>query len=302
MPDFPTGQVLVDCIPGLEEAELVNTGGQKAVYKAQFGGEIVALKVIGIESDQAIDDDDDAGGSERVQRAKREFAILNTVDVPVLTKRGPVGLDTIRIGDDSWLFFTEEWIEGGTLREIIGGGQLLPRRVASLGLDLILAVQWLSDRGLIHRDIKPENIMLRNDSSRFVLLDPGIALDLEGPSLTQMPIPMGTTAYLSPEQMDPYKKRELDFRSDLFSIGVVMYESSTGQHPFREGSVTISEVISGILNRNPLAVSDRVDDFPDDLSAFIMRLLGKSPNLRYRKCEYALGDIDAIVMALGVDE
>ena len=84
------------------------------------------------------------------------------------------------------------------LREV----HLPPRMVARLGMDIIQATCWLADKSFVHRDIKPANIMWSEDRKRFVLLDPGIALDLYGPSLTRLPIVVGTGPYLSPEQID----------------------------------------------------------------------------------------------------
>lgn len=301
MAEFPAGADLADYIPGLVTAELISTGGQKGVYKAEIEGQIVALKLIALEPPDA-DDDVNSEMSEPAQRARREFDILDDVDIPVLTKRGPLGLNSISLDANSWLYFTEEWIDGKTLREIIHEGKLTDQEAVALGVDLIQAVHWLSGRGLVHRDIKPENIMFRDALSRWVLLDPGIALDLQGPSLTLVQGPVGTTAYLSPEQMDPLKKRDLDFRSDLFAVGVVMYEAATGEHPFRTQSSTVPEVLSGILYHDPAPVSESVGGFSSDLSAFIVRLLGKLPHQRFRRCEHALSVLSEIGESLGGTE
>ena len=229
-------RALKDHIPGLETAKLISKGGQKAVYKALFEGEVVALKLIGIERDALDNEDMDEDSSEEtvieasvpLARALREFDILSQVDVPVLSRRGPIGLNTVRIGEKIWLYFTEEWVDGETLRDIIRKDVLSSEQLVRLGDDLIQAVCWLSARNLVHRDIKPANVMFDSRSSRYVLLDPGIALDLQAPSLTLIPVTVGTVRYLSPEQMEPSRKRALDFRSDLFAIGIVMYEAATG--------------------------------------------------------------------------
>ena len=297
----PTGSMLADCIPGLDSAELVQEGGQKAVFKATIGRQVVALKVISLASDEASDEDAGADMSAASERAQREVAILEQADVPVLTKRGPLGLSQVNIGTMPCIYFTEEWIEGITLRDMIRVGRLLPDQVANLGADLIYAVCWLSDRGLIHRDIKPENVMWAHDRSRFVLLDPGIALDLNGPSLTQVPLPVGTMAYFSPEQMDVSRKRSLDFRSDLFAVGLVMYEAAVAGHPFMSVNTPVSQVLLGILTGTPQPVADRLEDFPTALSDVIARLLGKSPHLRYRRCDLAYEAIQKIAVSLGVE-
>lgn len=312
MPEYPADLELAASIPQVDTAELVQKGGQKAVYKATTEGEIIAVKVIPIEADDVIIDEveadvleqvtaeADADMSSAVERAKREVAILDQVDVPVLAKRGPVGLSTFQIGNARWLYFTEEWIEGRTLRAMIAEGKLAPEQVVRLGIDLIQATCWLSSSGLVHRDIKPANVMWADDRSRFVLLDTGIALDRHGPSLTLLPVAVGTMAYLSPEQTDPSRKRDLDFRSDLFAIGIVLYEAAVGEHPFIEIGTTPIQVLSGILTKSPKPVAEIMVDFPSTLSAFISRLLNKVPHLRFRTCDRAQKAIEEIATELGV--
>lgn len=299
MPDYLTGTNLKAYIPGVDAAAFVHKGGQKAVYKATIEGQVVALKVVALGSKRAVSEEQAANMHATVARAQREVDILEQVDVPVLARRGPLDLSILTIGENLWLYFTEEWIEGRTLQAMIRECRLSPQQVARVGVDLVQAVCWLSNRSLVHRDIKPANVMLASDRSRFVLLDPGIALDLYGTSITQVPAPVGTMAYLSPEQMDPSRKRSLDFRSDLFAIGVVLYESAVTEHPFRTSDSTLYQVLSGILTQTPRPVAERIEDFPQNLSTFISRLLGKAPHLRFRTCDRALKTIEEIAAALG---
>ena len=287
MADYPAGDTLASYIDGLDAAELINRGGQKAVYKATINGQTVALKIIRLPAEEEGDFDI----SSAAERAKREVSILEQVDIPVLPKCGPLGLSTVDISDVPWMYFTEEWIDGLTLSEHLHQGSLPPSHVAQLGIDLVEAVCWLSSKGLVHRDIKPRNVMWSTEHSRFVLLDPGVALDLYGPSLTKVPFPVGTVAYLSPEQTDPYHKRDLDFRSDLFAIGVVLYEAATGTHPFMASATTQAQLLSGILSANPQPVTHVVSGFPPGLSDVIARFLGKQPHERYRRCGLALNAV-----------
>ena len=313
MLEYPSEEVLAERIPGLSSSELIRTGGQKAVYKAEIDGQLVALKLLMVpdealaQEEEAIEEGDFTH-EERgldintvVRRAQREVAILEQVDVPVLARRGPLGLSQpIGIGDAQWLYFTEEWIEGEDLQTITRRGSLPHNLVAQLGVDLIQAVCWLFGRGLIHRDIKPANVMWATDRSRFVLLDPGIALDLHGPSLTLAPIPVGTFAYFSPEQMDVANKHSLDFRSDLFAIGIVLYECAVAEHPFMSSGNSPGQVLFGIREVVPQALTQRVQGFPQVLSEFITRLLAKAPHQRYRRCELALAAIMEIAESLEV--
>ena len=249
-------------------------GGQKAVYKATFKGLAVALKIMALGSgpfgqselhqlgNDGITDDILDDVSSIIARAKREVAIMEHVDLPVLTKLGPLGLSTVQIRGEKWLYFTEEWIEGTNLRDMIRGGQFSVQRVARLGIDLIQATCWLSSRGLVHRDIKPANVMWAEDRARFVLLDTGIAFDIYGPSLTNLPIAVGTLTYFSPEQMDIDRKRYLDFRSDLFAIGIILYEASVAEHPFMPKGSIPTEVPARILTATPQPVAKKVAGFP----------------------------------------
>ena len=297
MVGYPTGTTLLDRIDGLDTADLINQGGQKAVYKATVYGRTVALKIIRLPTQEEAELD--VGSA--AERAEREFSIIEQADVPVLTKSGPLGLSIVEIAGVSWMYFTEEWIDGPTLSELIGQGRLSPNQIARLGKDLVEAVCWLFSNGLVHRDIKPRNVMWASDREKYVLLDPGVALDLHGPSLTKVPYAVGTAAYLSPEQTDPYHKRDLDFRSDLFAIGVVLYEAATGSHPFLTLGTTPAQLLTGILNTNPKPVADIVLGFPKGLSDVITRFLGKQPHERYRSCAFALQAIEAAAHSLEIE-
>ena len=300
MVEYPSLSIFEAHVPGLTKADLVKKGGQKAVYRATIDGQTVALKVITLESKETDAEESQADTSAAVERAKREVDILEQADLPVLARLGPSGLSYFETCEGRWVYFTEEWIEGITLRQMIRKSSLDPSQVVRLGVDLIQAACWLSDRGLIHRDIKPDNIIWATERSRFVLLDPGIAFDLYGPSLTSFLGLIGTMGYLSPEQINASPKRNLDFRSDLFTIGIVLYESAVGEHPFMRTNSTPNQTLAGILTETPKAVVERQEHFPITLSDFIARLLGKSPHLRYRKCSMATQAIEELANSLGV--
>jgi eukaryotic-like serine/threonine-protein kinase len=147
------------------------------------------------------------------------------------------------------------------------------------------AVSVLWAHGKIHRDIKPGNVMRRN-SGDFVLLDMGLVFDVGAESLTMPGLVPGTAAYLSPEQTDYARKRQLDFRSDHFALGIVVYQAVTGVHPFapRRG-LTTSQVVGNILTMNPSHPSTLREEIGTTFSNIITRLLAKSPHMRYRSCE-----------------
>ena len=315
MANFPDGLELSASIPDVDSADLVQKGGQKAVYRAVIQGEVVAVKVVAVEPDAQTFDEIEVDVSEEeiepedaapsvnsaIERAKREVTILEQVDVSVFARRGPLGLATFQFGGRNWLYFTEEWIEGQSLQAMIRQGRLTVEQVVRLGVDLVHAISWLSSREMVHRDIKPANVMWAEDRERFVLIDPGIALDLQGPSLTQFPMAVGTFAYQSPEQMDYARKRDLDFRSDLFALGIVLYEAAAGEHPFMKAGTTAVQAMSGILTDSPKPVNEIVEDFPPVLGDFITRLLQKPPHFRYRTCNLVRRAIEDIATDLGIE-
>ena len=305
MPEYPTPSQLAPELPSLDDIELVDHGGQKVVYSAYFDGRKVALKLIPLQdkrspNNEEEEDEEEPDTDTATERAKREFAILEKANTPELAKAGPLGFSTITLGGQNWAYFNEEWIEGRSLDHIIREGPQRPELVAQLAVNLIQAVCWMASQGLIHRDIKPPNIKLANDRSHFVLLDPGIALDLHGPSLTSGAILVGTMGYLSPEQMDLTKKRQLDFRSDLFAAGVVLYEAASGKHPFMSGRTSQTEVLAGIMSHTPPALTLAVPGFPQNLSDLVARFMGKAPHLRFRSCSQALSAAREVADSLGV--
>jgi serine/threonine protein kinase len=145
-----------------------------------------------------------------------------------------------------------------------------------------LAIEELWSLGKIHRDIKPSNIMRRSESGDFVLLDTGLAFDVAGESISAG-FPVGTAPYFSPEQFDYTNRRVMDFRSDLFSLGVTLYEVAAGQHPFLSATKSIAHLYTKILKFNPPAPSSINTAIPPALDRIILRMMGKSPHLRYRR-------------------
>ena len=300
MADYPTPDQLTNNLRGITVAELVQTGGQKAVYKADFRGETIALKVVALGPlFEGEDEEAEVEIASVIERVKREVSVQEQFQDPVFAGVGPLELRRLEISEHQWLCFSEKWIEGRSLSEMIRENALTPPQVAQLGDDLIHAVCLLSSQNFVHRDIKPANVMWAEDRSRFVLLDAGVALDQLGPSLTFAPLAVGTIAYQSPEQMDASRKRALDFRSDLFAVGLVMYEASAGRHPFANEHPTISSVVAGILTRRAVPLAERLSGFPRELSDVVDRLLAKEPHLRYRTCGRALDAVRQAAQSVG---
>jgi eukaryotic-like serine/threonine-protein kinase len=236
------------------------------------------------------DSDDEDFLDEVTSRAMRELAIMREAQSNYLVRPGPIPLTEVTHGGKRLLYFAEEFIEGVDLTSLIRNRTINVSDVYSLGLHITEAIKVLWSFAKVHRDIKPANIMRRNDGS-FVLLDFGLALDLTDESLTKSGLVVGTLPYFSPEQLDFALKRQLDFRSDLFSLGIVMYEAATGVHPFWQPGMSQSGLIGNITSLAPPAPDSLINQFPKVLSDIIMRLLNKQPHMRFRNCDLLIRDL-----------
>lgn len=279
-------------------------GGQKSVYPITIAGSRYALKVFLVKEVPEGGDQGDYSSvavDEAVARAQREVATLKDCAIPQLVKIGPIPLTRGKAKEQNIVYYTEEWVDGKDVRALIAEkGRLSVPQVVQLGLDVTEAVRTLWSRSKIHRDIKPANILQRSSDGSFVLLDLGLALDIKDISLTDPGLIPGTLPYFSPEQTDPMKKRQMDFRSDLFSLGVVMYEAVTGTHPFFKKGMDPGETLSNIVFSPAEKPSSRLEGIPPELDTVIMRLLGKRPHLRYRSCEALIEALNCVPLAKGV--
>ena len=271
---------------------LPRSGGQKQVFPCEIDGTKYALKFLATEP--AVSPDADVSVEpvdEVLARARREISIMEKCSSPHLVKLGPIGLTETDIGGQRLLYFSEEWIDGEDLQDRIRRGPLLVASVVSIGRHITSAVEELWTLRKVHRDIKPGNIMTRASTDEHVLLDLGLAFDLGDNSISGVGLVHGTLKYLSPEQMDYTKRRSLDFRSDLFALGVVMYEAATGTHPFVSQSMSSNHVLAAILTAPAADPRKLRPDLPESLRDIILRLLAKRPHLRYRRCEDLIADL-----------
>ncbi len=291
MADLPevTPDDVTTLIPDASEVAEIGRGGQKLVFRAKLSDTVYAIKFAKI-PDEATDDADldEFEGTEVAIRAKREVETMRNSDSPHLVRIGPVGLNYAALNGKNVLYFSEQLIEGSDLRTALrSDGPFSPDDVRRLGVEGALAIQSMARLGKVHRDIKPANIMRRDSDGSFIILDAGLAFDAAAESISVGPV--GTLPYFSPEQFDFANRRiVLDFRSDLFSLGVTMYEMASGNHPFFNQGDTQSTVVNNILTHTPDSLADIVTDFPENLGDIVQRLLGKRPHVRYRNCEQLL--------------
>jgi serine/threonine protein kinase len=235
-------------------------------------GREVALKVL--PRDLAAD-------PHRRQRLEREAQAAARLNHPNI-----VTLHSLE-EQDGVAFFTMEYVDGQPLSTIVPHDGLPLQKLLSIAVPLADAVAAAHQCGIIHRDLKPGNIVVTSQG-RVKVLDFGLAklhdvvrVDAAAPTGT-LPLTgdghiVGTVAYMSPEQAEG---RPVDARSDIFSLGVVLYEMATGQRPF-QGASSVS-IISSILRDTPAPVTEKNPRLPADLARIIRRALQKDPERRYQ--------------------
>jgi len=226
---------LSQSFPELKSLNLIGRGGQKFVYEAVHPvyGHIVLKLIL---------------GKEDILRVPREKLAVDRVNSPRVPQIFNIGTVQTQYGPTVWI--QEQQIFGNNLREILNKGPLVKEDLFKLTNDLLEAIVDSEKVQIVHRDIKPENI-IRDTNGEFWLIDFGLARFLDMYSLTSSanPFGVGTIGYCPPEQLRN-RKKDIDSRTDLFSIGVVIYESATGVNPFREGA------------RDPLEIADRTETQP----------------------------------------
>jgi serine/threonine protein kinase/tetratricopeptide (TPR) repeat protein len=266
-----------DVIGGRYEIlQLLGEGGMGAVYKA-LDHEVertVALKLIRPEL---------ASNPSILARFKQEL----------LTAHQVTHKNVIRIYDiseaDGVKFITMEFIEGSDLRHIlIDNGKLTPERAIEIIRQVCLALDAAHSVGIIHRDLKPQNIMQESKSGRILVMDFGLARSVESEGMTQTGALLGTIEYMSPEQA---MGKQLDGRSDLFSVGLIFYELLTCNTPFKADTAMAS-----LLKRNQeraLPAAELDASIPKGLSDIVSKCLERDLNLRYQSAQEILADLDA---------
>ena len=265
-------------------------GGTGEVYLAQDTrlGRKVAVKLL----DPGFIDD----GVSR-NRFLREARLASSLDHPNICTIHEVG------DAEGRPFIAMQYVEGRTLRDVIGGRPLALASLLSIGLQVAEAIAAAHAHQIIHRDIKPGNIIVTPQGGVKVL-DFGLAKLLEKDAaetethLTVTGAIMGTPAAMSPEQA---RGERADHRSDIFSFGVVMYQMATGQIPFI--GRTRADVISGLLRDAHTPAADLNKDLPLRLSQVIDHALAKDPDDRYQSIPEMIADLRQVVAeAGGVDQ
>ena len=244
------------------------------VYKAKDPtiGRTVALKTMrldahGLDSGELL---------RRFQNEARAAGLLNHPNIVTIYDAGE---------QDGMFYIAMEFIEGITLQGLLAEKHLLASEEAvQIAREIAKGLDYAHANGIVHRDVKPANIMLTAQGA-VKIMDFGIAK--AGGSMTSTGQVLGTPNYMSPEQV---KGRPLDGRSDLFSLGVLLYEMLTGEKPFIGQNVTT--IIYKIVNETPIAPRDLEVTVQASLSSIVVKLLAKSPDERYQSGAELIRDLE----------
>jgi serine/threonine-protein kinase len=174
-------------------------------------------------------------------------------------------------------FYIMEFLEGESLERVLHRRTRLPwQEVANLGIHLCAALRHAHDKGVFHRDLKPANLMITREGI-IKLTDFGIAKDTASISLTASNVTVGTAAYMSPEQCRG--RRDINHKTDLYSLGIVFYELLTGKTPFT-GTTPMDVFLQHANNTDYKRVNDIVNEVPIWLSMLVDELMEKEPAKR----------------------
>lgn len=200
-------------------------------------------------------------------------------------------------GEDSVdRYIITELIDGDTLAQFVEQYEALPSEmVACIGREICLALKHAHGQGVIHRDLKPENVMIRKDG-KIKLMDFGIARVMEGANLTITGSILGSPAFMSPEQITGQK---IDFSSDLFSVGSILYLMATGMMPFKGQNP--HEIFKKVLDGDYIPAQHVAPEISDDFSVIIDRLLCVKREMRYVSADELLNDLDGIIKEAQID-
>jgi serine/threonine-protein kinase len=263
-----------------EIEELIGHGGMSSVYKARDSllERHVALKIL---HEQYSADDDFV---ERFKREARSVAQLQHPNIVTVIDRGE---------EDGRQFIVFEYIDGENLKEhVVRRGRLGVREALEIALEVARGLAFAHDQGLVHRDVKPQNILLNGDG-RAKVTDFGIARSVDVDGMTQTGTVLGTSNYIAPEQASGQR---VDAHSDVYALGVVLYELLAGELPF-PGESFVAVAMKHMHEPAPNLLDVR-GDVPLRVAAAVDRALEKDPEQRFPTMDAFAAELEACLAEL----
>ncbi len=272
--DRYTGTILKDRFV-LED--VVGSGGMAIVYRAtdRVTGNTVAVKIL---KEEFVSD----------EQFRRRF-LNESRAISMLRHRNIVSVIDFDF-EGNLQYIVMEYVDGITLKDFIRSQKIIPAGIAiKVTMQILSALQHAHERGVIHRDIKPQNIMILNDGT-IKVMDFGIARINKFETITMTDKAIGTVYYISPEQA---RGEHTDERSDIYSIGVMLYEMLTGEMPF-DGDTPVNVAIKQIQTaaKRPRSINRSI---PAGLEQIVMRAMMKTPDKRYACAIDMIGDLKKVL-------
>ena len=253
--------------------EKIGSGGMADVYLADdlLLGREVAVKVLHPQF---------AADPSFIQRFRHEAQAAANLNHPNI-------VNIYDWGNEGDLYYiVMEYVEGRDLKDVLKGeGRILPERAAEIAAEICAALQFAHRHNLVHRDIKPHNVFITS-LGQVKVMDFGIAREGNGGGMTQTGVVMGTPQYISPEQAQGL---QVDGRSDIYSLGVVLYEMLTGRVPFDDPSpVTVAYKQ---VREDPIPPSVIDPEIPPTVEAIVMKAMAKNPANRFQTAQEMKADL-----------
>ncbi len=265
----------------------IGAGGMGEVYRAKDPrlGREVAIKVLPASF---------SADADRLRRFEQEAKAAGILNHPNITAVYDIGTH------DDAPYVVQELLEGETLRSLLAGGRLSPRKSIDYALQIAHGLSAAHEKGIVHRDLKPENLFVTKDG-RLKILDFGLAKlthQEEGSQATNLPtatagtepgVVLGTLGYMSPEQV---RGRQADARSDIFSFGAILYEMLSGKRAFHGDSA--ADTMSAILKEDPPDLSVTNQSISPGLERIVRHCLEKNPEQRFHSAHDLAFDLEAL--------
>jgi serine/threonine protein kinase len=276
-------QIYPRALGNYHKLKQIARGAMGIIFKGERRADnlVVALKVLPL---QAVTDPQD------IERFKREIETITSLVHPNIVRVFDFGQE------EDFYYYVMEFLDGRSLRELIyDRGHLSPYHAAEIVRDAARGVAFAHQHGVIHRDLKPSNVMICKDGS-VKIVDFGLAFHKTSQILTATGISLGTPAYMSPEQIEG-DRADVNERSDIYSLGITLYEAVTGQRPF-EGENQY-DVMKRVLFDEPRRANAVNAGVPEDLARVIATAMARNPDDRYAHVTALIDELDAFIEGTG---